>query len=252
MGTLFETCLVGAEEEHLSSVAEACLAEVQRLDRRLSRCHVQSEIARINREATRESVIVDYELAELLKLCYTAAQQTAHWFDIAAGQAWAIKNRGVEFLELGTQLDFSSISKGYALDRAVELLDEFHIVDGILHAGTHTVLAKGNSPTGRGWQIRVRNPASDAQGSELLVDLCDEALAVISTTDLRLSTSHAAGVIVIATTGFDAEVLATALLKMGREKALEFLLGQVGGKYSVAWLDDVTFPHEGKWHWLVE
>src|SRR5262245_38640545 len=50
MGTLFEACLVGAEEEHLSSVAEACLSEVQRIDRRLSRCHVQSETARINRE----------------------------------------------------------------------------------------------------------------------------------------------------------------------------------------------------------
>lgn len=251
LGTLFETCLVGADEEHLSSVAEACLAEVQRLDRRLSRCHVQSEIARINREATRESVIVDYELAELLKLCYTAAQQTAYWFDIAAGQAWAIKNRGVEFLELGTQLDFSSISKGYALDRAAELLDEFHVCDGILHAGTHTVLAKGNAPTGRGWQVRVRNPTSDAQGSELLVDLCDEALAVTSTADVRLPAAHAAVVVVIAATGFEAEVWATALLKMGREKAIEFLAHQVSNKYSVAWLDDVTFPHEGTWCWLV-
>lgn len=250
MGTLFETCLIGSEEDHLTAVAEACLAEVQRLDRRLSRCHLQSETARINRDATRERVLVDYELAELLQLCYTAWQQTSGWFDIAAGQSWSIKNRGVEFLELGTQFDFSCVSKGYALDRAAELLDEFHVADGILHAGTQTVLAKGNSVSSRGWQVRVRNPASDAQGSELLIDLCDEALAVAATGDLRLRVDHSACVVVVATTGFDAEVLATSLLSMGRERAIDFLAEHAHKKISVAWLDDVSFPHEAKWHWL--
>lgn len=250
MGTLFEACLIGSEEEQLSAVAEACLSEVQRLDRRLSRCHLQSETARINREATRERVLVDYELAELLQLCYTAWQQTAGWFDIAAGQAWSIKNRGVEFLELGTQLDFSSIGKGYALDRAAELLDEFHIADGILHAGTQTVLAKGNSVSSRGWQVRVRNPASDAQGWELLVDLCDEALAVGATADLRHQVAPPACVVVIANTAFAAEMLATALLSMGRERAIEFVTQQPHSRISVAWLDEVSFPHESAWLWI--
>lgn len=250
LGTLFEACLIGGEMEQLSAVAETCLAEVQRLDRRLSRFNSQSEIARINREAARGAVIVDYELAELLTLCYRAAQQTDGWFDIAGGQAWSIKNRGVEFLEFGTQLDFGGVAKGYALDRAAELLDEFSVADAVLHAGTHTVRAQGNSLSGRGWQVRVRNPASDSQGSELLVDLCDEALAVLSTSDLKQHVEQRAAVAVIAPSAFDAEVLANAFLAMGRERTLEYLDAQRLPHLAVAWLDEVTFPHELQWHWL--
>lgn len=250
LGALFEVCVVGSDEEHLSSVAEACLAEAQRLDRRLSRFSALSETSRINRDATRAAVIVDYELAELLTLCYSAWQRTEGWFDIAASQSWSIKNRQVEFLELGTQLDLSSVVKGYALDRAAELVDEFHVADAILHAGTQSVLAKGNSLTGRGWQVRVRNPASDAQGTELLIDLCDQALAVTSTQDRAQPAAEQAAVLVVAPTAFESEVFAVALLQMGRQRSLEYLAEHSSNKIAVAWLDEVTFPHEGKWHWL--
>lgn len=250
LGTLFEACLIGGEFEQLSAVAETCLAEVQRLDRRLSRFHSQSEVARINREAARGAVIVDYELAELLALCFRAAQQTDGWFDIASGQAWSIKNRGVEFLEPGTQLDFSGVCRGYALDRSAELLDEFSVADAVLHAGTHSVRAQGNSLSGRGWQVRVRNPASDSKGSELLVDLCEEALAVLSTTDLKRHVEERAAVAVVAPTAFDAEVLSNAFLAMGRERTIEYLAAQQLHHVAVAWLDEVSFPHEAQWHWL--
>ncbi|WP_254508461.1 FAD:protein FMN transferase [Anatilimnocola floriformis] len=251
LGALFEVCLIGSDEEHLSSVAEACLAETQRLDRRLSRFSANSETSRINRDAARNAVIVDYELAELLTLCYSAWQRTEGWFDIASNQSWSIKNRQVEFLELGTQLDVGIVSKGYTLDRAAELVDEFNVADAILHAGTQTVLAKGNSLTGRGWQVRVRNPASDAQGAELLVELCDEALAVVTNHDRHLPADQQAAVLVTAPTAFEAEVFAAALLQMGRARALDFLSQQTQ-RVSVAWLDEVTFPHEGTWHWLTE
>jgi thiamine biosynthesis lipoprotein len=250
LGTLFEACLIGSEMAQLLAVAETCLAEVQRLDRRLSRFHSQSEIARINREAARGAVIVDYELAELLTLCYRAAQQTDGWFDIAGGQAWSIKNQGVEFLDHSTQLDFGGVGKGYALDRAAELLDEFSIADAVLHAGTHSVRAHGNSLSGRGWQVRVRNPVSDSQGSELLVDLCEEALAVVASTELNQPVAHGAAVAVVAPTAFDAEVLTNAFLAMGRSRTVEFLEQQRMHHVSVAWLDEVTFPFESQWHWL--
>ena len=250
LGALFEVCLIGSDEEHLSAVAEACLAETQRLDRRLSRFSANSETSRINRDAARNAVVVDYELAELLTLCYSAWQRTEGWFDIASNQSWSIKNRRVEFLEHGTQLDLGIVGKGYTLDRAAELVDEFNVADAILHAGTQTVLAKGHSLTGQGWQVRVRNPASDAQGSELLVELCDEALAVVVTTN-RQQTEQQAAVVVTAPTAFEAEVIAAALLQMGRARAVDFLANH-NHHLSVAWLDESTFPHEGAWHWLTE
>ena len=250
MGTLFEACLTGVDEVQLASVAEACLAEVQRLDHRLSRFHSQSETARINREARQNSVIVDYELAELLTLCYTAWQQTEGWFDIAANQAWSIRNGHVEFLELGTQLDFSSVAKGYALDRAAELLEEFSITNALLSAGTRAVIAKGNAPGKEGWQVRVRNPIRDVQGAELTFSLFDQALSVVATSDFQLPTANHAAVAVVAATGFEAEVLSSALINMGRARAIDFLTRQSKLRIHVAWIDEVTYPHEGTWHWL--
>jgi hypothetical protein len=204
LDTLFQVCLIGGDEEHLSSVAEACLGDCQ--------------------------------------LSHFSANS------IASAQKWAI--------ELGAQLDLSNGTKGYTLDRAAERVDEFTVADAILHAGTQTVLAKGNSLTGQGWPVRIGNPASDAQGSELFVELHDEALTVVVTQERQQSAYSQqqfvvlkAAVLVIAPTAFEAEIFTTALLQMGRSRASDFLAQQIH-RLSVAWLDAVTDPHQGTWQWL--
>lgn len=262
MGTLFEACLVGPDEEHLCSVAEACLSEVQRLSGRLSRFEPQSETSRLNREAGQWPVIVDYELAGLLAQCHAAWQQTDGAFDIARGFPWLLKNRHVEYLNQATQFDFGGVAKGYALDRVLDLLDEFNVHDALLHGGTSSVLARGNSPTGRGWTVRVNNPVNDLQGAELLLELCDESLSVSATShagqgesDLvdpitRQPIQHQAAVAVIARLGFEAEVLSTSLLCLGRGRAEQFLAGHHELRVSVAWLDEERPAHEARWEWL--
>jgi thiamine biosynthesis lipoprotein len=262
MGTLFEACLVGHDDEHLSAVAEACLSEVQRLSRRLSRFDPQSETSRLNREAAQWPVIVDYELAGLLGQCHAAWQQTDGAFDIARGLPWLLKNRYVEYLDQATQFDFGGVAKGYALDRVLDLLEEFNVHDALVHGGTSSVLGRGNSPANRGWTVRVNNPVNDLQGAELMLELCDESLSVSATShaghgesDLvdpftRQPLQHQAAVVVIAQSGFEAEVMSTALLCLGRTRAEQFLAVHPELRVSVAWLNEERPAHEARWEWL--
>jgi thiamine biosynthesis lipoprotein len=59
----------------------------------------------------------------------------------------------------GIDIDLGGIGKGYALDKAFEILEDWSIENAFIHSGTSTVLAAG-SPSGgkpgeKGWQVGV-------------------------------------------------------------------------------------------------
>lgn len=63
-------------------------------------------------------------------------------------------------------LDLGGIGKGYALDRAAEILERWGIGNGLLHGGTSTVLGLGAGPRGEGWPVRAGGAWSAAAGLE--------------------------------------------------------------------------------------
>ncbi|MFM8275254.1 MAG: FAD:protein FMN transferase, partial [Gemmata sp.] len=60
----------------------------------------------------------------------------------------------------GLELNLGAVGKGYALDRAAQLLrEEWGVRSALLHAGGSSVRAIGVPPgDGRGWPIRLRHP----------------------------------------------------------------------------------------------
>lgn len=75
----------------------------------------------------------------------------------------------------GARLDLGAIGKGWALDRAAEVLRGCGVERALLHGGTSTVIALGSPPGRAAWTIAVRG----ADGTELRrVELCDRALSV--------------------------------------------------------------------------
>src|SRR3954451_2484236 len=117
MGTWFEVRLLGDDPQHLADVAEAVLDEVERIDRLLSRFDPRSEIARINGEAARRAVRVDFEVLGLLETCRTAWQQTRGCFDVTtpSGTFEALEidpvRRTIRFGEPGLAIDLGGIGK---------------------------------------------------------------------------------------------------------------------------------------------
>jgi thiamine biosynthesis lipoprotein len=56
-------------------------------------------------------------------------------------------------------LDLGAFGKGYAVERAVEILREGGVTSAILHGGTSTVYALGRPPDAEVWRVSVMNPS---------------------------------------------------------------------------------------------
>jgi len=101
----------------------------------------------------------------------------------------------VRFAREGVMVDLGSIGKGYALERAAELLRETGVTSGILHGGTSTVYALGSPPNSDAWKVAVPKPEFAEQTIALGATRVNEPsgldkfLAVVPLNDEALSVS---------------------------------------------------------------
>src|SRR5207249_7206705 len=65
----------------------------------------------------------------------------------------------VRFRTPGVTLDLGAIGKGYALERAADLLHEAGITSALLHGGTSTVVALGPPRGAEPWIIAIQHPS---------------------------------------------------------------------------------------------
>jgi thiamine biosynthesis lipoprotein len=190
MGCQFEIYLCGEDREHLIAVGEDALDEIERLNAQLSHYREDSDIARINRHAQRSWVTVEPELYSLLCRCREWHLASDGAFDITAGpllRLWgfhhgdhrvpppheieqALRHTGMHrllfddqrrmlyFAETGLELNLGAVGKGYALDKAAEVLRMHGIHNALLHGGHSTILALGHHPSGDPWSFDIRSP----------------------------------------------------------------------------------------------
>src|SRR2546426_11487739 len=190
MATRFEIVLHGENEVSLRAAAEEALDEIERLDAQLSLYNPTSEISHINARASHGPLRVEPTLFRLLQHAQRLSRETEGAFDITVAplmRCWgfmrgagklpspaevaeARSKAGMHLLELnendftvraaraGVMLDLGSIGKGYALERATELLREAGVTSGLLHGGTSTVCAIGAPPDANAWNVAVPHP----------------------------------------------------------------------------------------------
>ena len=255
MGTRFEVFLQGADEAHLEAVAVAVLEEISRLDATLSRFDPRSEIARLNREARHKPVRVEREVFALLEQCERARQLTAGYFDIAAetggsGLQLDAERCTLQFTWPSLALDLGGIGKGYALDRGAELLTRFGVRAGLLQGGTSSVCVVGPLATGRGWPLAVRHPMLPDRAPIAELELAAGGFSCSAArhpeqvqSDIVNPLNGAAleglaACIVLANNATEAEIFSTALLAMGRVRAVQYLADGIAPNLKVGWFDD--------------
>lgn len=227
MNTWFEIILLGEDEENLQAAGEAALDEIERIEKLLSRFDPSSDVSRINREASHAPVLIDFELAEILKTCLVANQETKGFFEIAAASEveFRFESRLISFRNPSVRLDFGAFGKGYALDCAAICLRDFSVKNALLHGGTSSILAIGGGANNEPWRVSLR-------GGDREIQLCDNALSTSATgqgdSDIvnpltHQPIQHRATCSVISATAAQAEIFSTALLCMGKEPAASFL-----------------------------
>jgi len=211
MATRFEIVLCGAERSRLRAAGEEALAEIAALDRQLSFYSPHSEISLMNARASREPVKIEPRLFQLLQAARDLTQSTEGAFDITIAplmEAWglaggdghvptsdqlelAMQLVGIELIHLdddhctvrfereGVKIDLGAIGKGYAIDRAVEILQDSGVESALIHGGTSTIYAIGTVPDGRPWRVAVSDPPSGGESPERReLDLQDCSLSV--------------------------------------------------------------------------
>lgn len=137
----------------------------------------------------------------------------------------------------GQQLDLGGIGKGYAADRAAEILKSYGIEHALIDTGGD-IVAVGSRDDGQPWRLAIRHPRSSG------------IMAVIGVRDLAVATSgdyeryfevdgtrynhiidprtgwpasELMSVTVLAPTGVQADALATAVFVLGVEKGTQLV-----------------------------
>ncbi len=189
MATEFEILLPGADEEYSRQAAQAVFAEIDRLEQRLSRFDPRSDLSLINRLPAGGTVRVGIEIFECLSLATRLQDETRGAFDIdyrsgrlppRVWEAARVKDGFEVTVEAGVDLDLGGIGKGFALDKARDVLVDWEIEGGLMHGGTSTALAWGsperNAAESGGWALGVAG-TRPCPGSPRRVILEDRALS---------------------------------------------------------------------------
>jgi thiamine biosynthesis lipoprotein len=273
MACTFEVFLNAGQYPHASAGALAALDLVDELEGQLSVYRETSEVSRLNEMAFFTDVPVESRLFALLELAARLHEETEGAYDVTAGRlsrAWGFTRRegkiptddelemarecvgsqhlqldrpasSIRFARPGLEINLGSIGKGYALDRAAELLEQQGVHDFLLHGGSSSVLARGvhAAEDGEsGWCIGVRNPlrpqlrlgqlrlrdralATSGSGTQFFMHdgkryghILDPRSGWPATGVLSVST--------VAPTAAEADALATAFYVMGAEAALAY------------------------------
>lgn len=169
---------------------EAAFAEFTRLDQLWNPYDEESELARINRAAGRGPVAASPDTLRVLETALEVAARTGGAFDPTIGplvRLWGFGEQAapqppaptaiareralvdyrlvrldagsgtVELPRAGMALDLGAIAKGYAVDRARAIMQQYGVSRALITAGG-CVYGLGNAPGNRPWRVAVQHP----------------------------------------------------------------------------------------------
>lgn len=192
MGNRFELTVVADNERWANTKIDAGIAEIQRIEKLLTTFSDDSETNLINNNAGIMPVKVSPETFNLIKRSLRISEVTQGSFDITYGsidkRLWNFdqtltalpdqetarqmvrlinyrnvilddENCTVFLKEKGMRIGFGGIGKGYAAERAKQIMKEHGVQSGVVNA-SGDLTAWGLQPDGKPWTVGIANPDS--------------------------------------------------------------------------------------------
>ncbi len=187
MGTVVEIMAAGQNNKTLEAAVEAAFAEMERLDKLLSRYNADSEVSRLSQSTNGGEVSLP--TAEVLTLGLEISRKSGGAFDMTLGRlkslwafdkeaptlpsaaelsaalsgigpkALALEGQQLRKANPQLQLDLGGIAKGYAVDRAIAILKQHGVSNAAVNAGGDMYLL-GQRPE-RPWRIGIQHPREE-------------------------------------------------------------------------------------------
>ena len=189
MGSRFDITVVAKDPIEGKEYINLAVSEITRIEKLISSWDPNSQTSEINKNAGVQPVKVDAELFNLVQRGIGISTLTDGAFDISYASMdniWKFDGSMTEmpeeatikasvskvgyqnillnkedhtvFLKLkGMKIGFGAIGKGYAADKAKELLISRGVVAGIINASVD-MNTWGKQPNGDSWQVAITNP----------------------------------------------------------------------------------------------
>jgi thiamine biosynthesis lipoprotein len=269
MGTLFRIVLYAPDAATASTASNAAFDRIATLDDTMSDYRPDSELRRLCRAAGGPPVKVSEDLYRVLATSQDLARRTDGAFDVTIGpvvQLWRRARRrhqlpdarrlarartlvGFENLRLdpeektaqlskkGMLLDLGGIGKGYAADRALEVLKR-HGIRSALVAASGDIAVSAPPPGRKGWRVGIAPLEAPEKPPSRYLSLHDAAVStsgdveqhvdiggkryshiVDPRTGMGLTGRHS--VTVVAPNATTSDSLATAISVLGPEQGLK-------------------------------
>lgn len=190
MDTIIEITAYGPKAE---PAVKAAFAEFKRLHILTNNFDPDSQVSKVNQLAGQEKVKVDPDVFAMIKRSNELSDQLDGVFDVTIGplvELWGIGRKGelvptqaeidrllplvnYHLMELdpaaetvylpkkGMLIDLGGIAKGYATDKAIEILKAQGVTSALVNAGGD-VRVIGKRPDGNPWRIGVQHPRKEA------------------------------------------------------------------------------------------
>lgn len=199
MGSRFEITVIAGNKAEADEYIDLAVIEIVRIEKLISSWDPNSQTSEINRNAGLKAVTVDRELFNLIQRAIKISEITDGAFDISYAsmdRIWKFdgsmnempseeeikasvakvgfknilldeKNSTVFLKNSGMKIGFGAIGKGYAADKAKDLLLSKGVPGGIINA-SGDMNTWGKQPDGREWMVALTNPLNKDQAFALL------------------------------------------------------------------------------------
>ncbi len=191
MGSTFSIIVYGHDRAGMDAAVRSVFDEVGRIEGLLSAYHPGSELGELNGSAAQRAVKVSPELFRLLAYCLECSRRSEGAFDVTVApllRAWGFfggtghvpeeaelaavlsvvgyrhvhldqEAQTVRFDVPGVEINPGGIGKGYAVDRAVEILKAGGINTGLVAGAGSSIYGLGAPPSdSSGWRIGIPDP----------------------------------------------------------------------------------------------